>query len=178
MPKILKIVFAVIFLSQPLTALAWQESGFKLPKAARLKAQLKPDQYEVLFNGKPEVPFHNDYWSKPDEGLYVDVVSGEPLFTSFYKYDAGAGLPTFTKPVSHLSLKQNPRTNLPDEKIPLVTRLTHLKVGYVVRDGSSPDGMTYTIYSSALRFVPKDKLKESGYAEFVKEFGRSHRQGD
>jgi peptide-methionine (R)-S-oxide reductase len=135
-----------------------------------LKKKLTPMQYEVTQNNGTEPPFRNEYWNDLREGIYVDIVSGKPLFSSRDKYDAGCGWPSFTKPIMEEEVieKQDMSHFMVRTEVRSKTADSHL--GHVFDDGPGENGLRYCINSAALRFVPKEKMEEEGYGEYLKLF--------
>ncbi|HEY9576953.1 MAG TPA: peptide-methionine (S)-S-oxide reductase MsrA [Pseudobacillus sp.] len=132
----------------------------------QLREELTPLQYEVTKNNATEPPFHNEYWDHTEEGIYVDIISGEPLFSSTDKYDAGCGWPSFTKPLCRIELEEKLDTSHGMRRIEVRAKASDSHLGHVFDDGPGPDRARYCINSAALRFVPKNKLEEEGYGEF------------
>jgi len=143
---------------------------YKKPGDAELKEKLTPMQYRVTQHEGTEPPFRNEYWNNHEDGIYVDVVSGEPLFSSRDKYDSGTGWPSFTKPL----VPENVTTKT--DKTLFMTRTearsshadSHL--GHVFDDGPKPTGLRYCMNSASMRFIPVSKLVEEGYGDYVKLF--------
>jgi methionine-R-sulfoxide reductase len=138
------------------------------PSSEELKKKLTPEQYRVTQQCGTEPPFRNDYWDNHRAGIYVDVVSGEPLFTSLDKFDSGSGWPSFTKPIEkdHVTEKTDRAFGMERTEVRSNKGGSHL--GHVFDDGpSDKGGLRYCINSAALRFVPVEKLKEEGYERFL-----------
>jgi methionine-R-sulfoxide reductase len=136
-----------------------------------LKARLSPMQYEVTRRSATEPPFRNEYWDNHAPGLYVDVITGEPLFTSLDKFDSGCGWPSFTKPVDGPRIAERRDMSHGMSRTEVRTKLSDAHLGHVFDDG--PNGMPrYCINSAALRFVPLDKLEEEGYGPYRALFGK------
>ncbi|WP_066308859.1 peptide-methionine (R)-S-oxide reductase MsrB [Bacillus sp. FJAT-29814] len=135
-----------------------------------LRQELSPLQYDVTRKNATEPPFKNEYWDHTEEGIYVDITSGEPLFSSTDKYDAGCGWPSFTKPIRRMELEERFDTSHGMRRIEVRAKTSDSHLGHVFDDGPGPDRARYCINSAALRFVPKEKLEEEGYGEFKKLF--------
>ena len=128
-------------------------------------------QYEVTQHSGTEPPFHNEYWNNHREGLYVDVVSGEPLFTSLDKYDSGCGWPSFTKPLNDHEIRERRDTSHGMIRTEVRSTKGDSHLGHVFDDGpEETGGLRYCINSAALRFIEKDKLEEEGYGEYLRLF--------
>ena len=136
-----------------------------------LKKKLSPLQYSVTQESVTEKPFENDFWNHKEEGIYVDIVSGEPLFTSQDKFDSGCGWPSFTKPIERKFIKEKADFTHNMHRIEVRSKEGDSHLGHVFTDGPiEKGGLRYCINSSALRFIPKDKLEEEGYGEYLEHF--------
>lgn len=136
-----------------------------------MKEKLTEMQYYVTQQNGTEPPFQNEYDQHFDEGIYVDVVSGTPLFHSKDKYDAGCGWPSFTRPIESQEIVENFDDSHGMRRVEVRSKTANSHLGHVFPDGPQEEtGLRYCINSAALRFVPKDKLEEEGYAEYLKLF--------
>lgn len=131
-----------------------------------LRQLLTPIQFEVTQNNATEPPFQNEFWNHTEDGIYVDIISGEPLFSSKDQYDAGCGWPSFTKPLRRHELEEKFDTSHGMRRIEVRAKTSDSHLGHVFDDGPGPDGARYCINSAALRFIPKERLEEEGYGQF------------
>ncbi len=143
---------------------------FKKPSEAQLKKKLTPEQFAVTQNAATEPAFNNQYWDNKQPGIYVDVVSGEPLFSSLDKFDSGCGWPSFTKPLSDQDVTENSDHSYGMNRTEVRSSLADSHLGHVFDDGPGPTHLRYCINSASLRFIPLDKMEAEGYGACLEPF--------
>src|SRR6476659_6383970 len=142
-------------------------SDFKKPSDNDLQQKLTPLQYKVTQHEGTEAPFQNEYWDNHEPGIYVDVVSGEPLFSSLDKFESGTGWPSFTKPLEPANVVKRSARKFFMERTEVRSKHGVSHLGHVFDDGPAPTGQRYCMNSASMRFIPVDKLEAEGYGQYL-----------
>jgi len=138
-----------------------------VPSDAVLKHRLKAEEYSVVREGGAQMPFQNEFWNNERTGIYVDVITGEPLFTSLDKFDSGLGMPAFSKPISKDLLVENLDTSHDMQRTEVRAKRSNAHLGHLFPDPKSPTGQIYSVNSAAFHFIPIERMKDQGYEAFL-----------
>ena len=148
--------------------IAMADTNYKKPTDAELKKKLSAEQYSVAVRCNTEPPFKNKYWNHKEEGIYVDIATGEPLFSSTDKYDSGSGWPSFTKPIDKNLIVEKKDLSAGMERVEVKSKTGDSHLGHVFNDGpKDKGGMRYCINSASLDFIPKNELAVKGYGKYL-----------
>jgi methionine-R-sulfoxide reductase len=151
---------------------AFDGQSFSKPSKKQLKTILTPLQFNVTQEEGTEQPFNNEFWDNKAEGIYVDIVSGEPLFSSADKFVSGTGWPSFTRPITEGALTRHEERKFFMKRIEVRSKFSDSHLGHVFNDGPAPTNLRYCINSASLKFIPADNLKTEGYQQFSELFNK------
>ena len=150
-----------------------KKMSYKKPSDAELKKKLTPEQYYVTQQSGTEAPFHNEYWDNHQPGIYVDIVTGEPLFSSTDKFESGTGWPSFTKPLEPSNIKSQSDRTIGMDRTEIRSAHGDSHLGHVFDDGPPPTGLRFCRNSASLRFIPAGQLDQAGYGQYDSLFNKS-----
>src|SRR6478609_4805926 len=162
------VILSTVQLDTTLTqATAAKRMTYKKPSEGELKKKLTPEQYYVTQQAGTETPFHNEYWDNHEAGIYVDIVSGEPLFSSLDKFESGTGWPSFTRPLEPKNVVTKTDRKFFMSRTEVRSKHADSHLGHVFDDGPAPTGQRYCMNSASMRFIPVDKLEAEGYGQYL-----------
>src|SRR5207302_3339235 len=160
-------VLYLVFASHALTSETGFDPNRPVPSNATLRSRLKPDQYHVTRENGTETAFQNEYWNNVRPGIYVDVITSEPLFCSVDKFDGGTGRPTFSKPISKDLIVEKDDNSHDMHRIEVRAKRSDAHLGHLIADPTSPSGQRYAVNSAALRFIKTEEMEREGYTAYV-----------
>lgn len=155
------------FLTQETNQLIGFDPNLPVQSDAILKRRLKAEQYKVVRENGTQMPYQNEYWENTKVGIYVDIITNEPLFTSVDKYDAGLGMPTFSKPISYDLLVEVPDNSHDMQRIDVRAKRSNAHLGHLFADPKSPTGRSYVLNSAAFHFIPIERMKLEKYDSYL-----------